>query len=277
VESTFGSKSLVEQGTKLIAALAVSVIVGIGRSRFGSGTGGEAGLRNPRWEHQRPTWSAINLQVGLPMDLQATPDVSLHQMVQAIVTVLAVINPVVCGSILLTLTPKLAPAQRRRKAVSVVLSILLILVASALIGLKILSIFNISLDVFRIVGGMIIAYMGFDMLSGRQTVGRATPTDDDTAASNSLAPLIMFAAGPGTITAVVTLAAVHTPDGLPVTAIVAAVVGAGVTFAVLLLAIGMGSRLGHSTQAMITRSMGLIVASMGMQFVLTGLKDFLSL
>jgi small neutral amino acid transporter SnatA (MarC family) len=48
----------------------------------------------------------------------------------------------------------------------VTLSILVILVASALIGLKILSVFNISLDVFKIVGGMIIAYMGFDMLSG---------------------------------------------------------------------------------------------------------------
>jgi multiple antibiotic resistance protein len=86
----------------------------------------------------------------------------------------------------------------------------------------------------------------------------------------------MFAAGPGTITAVVTLAAVHTPDGFPVTAIVAAVIGAGVTFTALLLAITLGSHLGRSTQAMVTRFMGLIVASMGMQFVLTGLKAFLS-
>jgi multiple antibiotic resistance protein len=149
------------------------------------------------------------------------------------------------------------------------------LVASALIGLKVLSVFNISLDVFRIVGGMIIAYMGFDMLSGRHTVGQAPPTDGDAAAQSSLAPLIMFAAGPGTITAVVTLAAVHTPDGFPVTAIVASVIGAGVTFAALLLAIGAGSHLRRGTQAMVTRFMGLIVASMGMQFVLTGLKEFL--
>src|SRR6516165_9990302 len=85
--------------------------------------------------------------------------VSLHQMVQAIVTVLAVINPVVCGSIFVTLTPKLPPAQRRQAAVKVALSILIILVASALIGLQVLSIFGISLDVFRIVGGLIIAYM----------------------------------------------------------------------------------------------------------------------
>jgi multiple antibiotic resistance protein len=86
----------------------------------------------------------------------------------------------------------------------------------------------------------------------------------------------MFAAGPGTITTVVTLAAIHTPTDLPVTAIVAAVVGAGVTLVTLLLAIGIGARIGHSRQAIVTRFMGLIVASMGMQFVLTGLKAFWS-
>ena len=59
------------------------------------------------------------------------------------------------------------------------------------------------------------------------------------------------------------------------TAIAAALIGAGVTLAALLLAIGLGSRLGRSTQAMVTRFMGLIVASMGMHFVLTGLKAFL--
>jgi multiple antibiotic resistance protein len=198
-------------------------------------------------------------------------------MVQAIVTVLAVINPVVCGSIFLTLTPKIAPAQRRRAAIRVALAIPIILVVSGLIGLKVLSIFNISLDVFRIVGGMIIAYMGFDMLSGRHMVGQTPHADDEAAATSSLAPLIMFAAGPGTITTVVTLAAVHTPDGLPITAIGAAVIGAGVTFVALLLAIGAGSRIGRSSQAVVTRFMELIVASMGMQFVLTGLKELLRL
>jgi len=211
----------------------------------------------------------------MPTDLQGNYDVALHQAVQAIVTVLAVINPVVCGSIFLTLTPRLSPSQKRRAAVKVALSILIVLVVSALIGLKLLAIFGISLDVFRIVGGLIIAYMGFDMLRGHQTVGQAEPTDGDTVAPNSLAPLVMFAAGPGTITAVVTLAAVHTPHGLPVTAIAAAAIGAAVTFAVLLLAVGVGSRVDRNMQAMITRFMGLIVASMGMQFVLTGLKAFL--
>jgi hypothetical protein len=62
---------------------------------------------------------------------------SFHQILQAIVTVLAVINPVVCGSIFLTLTPNLAQAKRRWAAGKVALTILVILVISALIGLKV--------------------------------------------------------------------------------------------------------------------------------------------
>ena len=199
----------------------------------------------------------------------------LHQVLQAIVTVLAVINPVVCGSLFLTLTPNLTAPERRREAAKVALNILIILMASALVGLKVLSIFGISLDVFKVVGGMIIAYMGFDMLRGSHTVAQAPPESGDASVQGSLVPLLMFAAGPGTITAVVTLAAVHTPDGLPMTAIIAAVVGAGVTFSALTLAVRLGPRLGRGTQATVTRFMGLIVASMGMQFVLVGLKAFL--
>jgi multiple antibiotic resistance protein len=174
----------------------------------------------------------------------------------------------------LTLTPKLAPAQRWQAALKVALSILVILLASALVGLKVLSVFGISLDVFRVVGGVIITYMGFGMLRGSHTVVQAPPADDDVSLTSSMTPLIMFAAGPGTITAVVTLAAVHTPGDLPVTALVAAVIGAAVTLAALALAIRLGTRLGRNTQAVVTRFMGLIVTSMGMQFVLIGLRAF---
>ena len=165
---------------------------------------------------------------------------NLHQILQAIITVLAVINPVVCGTLFLTLTPNLTAPERRRQAAKVALNILIILMGSALVGLKVLSIFGISLDVFRVVGGMIIAYMGFYMLRGRHTVAQAPPQNGDTSVQGSLVPLLMFAAGPGTITAVVTLAAVHTPDGLPMTAIIAAVVGAGVTLVALTLAVRLG-------------------------------------
>ena len=202
---------------------------------------------------------------------------SLHQMMQAIVTVLAVINPVVCGSIFLTLTSDLDLRQKRLAAIRVALSILIILAGSALIGLRVLSVFGISLDVFQIVGGIIIAFMGFGMLGGGHQPAQAPPSAaTGSHIPNSLAPLVMFAAGPGTITAVVTMAAVHTPTGLPLSALAASTIGAGVTFAVLLLASQLGSRINRSTQAVVTRFMGLIVTAMGMQFALTGLKAFMN-
>ena len=201
---------------------------------------------------------------------------SLHHLMQAIVTVLAVINPVVCGSIFLTLTSDLDLRQKRLAAIRVALSILIILAGSALIGLRVLSVFGISLDVFQIVGGIIIAYMGFGMLGGGHQPAQAPPSAaTGSHIPNSLAPLVMFAAGPGTITAVVTMAAVHTPTGLPMSALAASAIGAGVTFAVLLLASQLGSRINRSTQAVVTRFMGLIVTAMGMQFALTGLKAFM--
>ena len=202
---------------------------------------------------------------------------SLHHLMQAIVTVLAVINPVVCGSIFLTLTSDLDLRQKRLAAIRVALSILIILAGSALIGLRVLSVFGISLDVFQIVGGIIIAYMGFGMLGGGHQPAQAPPSAaTGSHIPNSLAPLVMFAAGPGTITAVVTMAAVHTPTGFPMSALAASTIGAGVTFAVLLLASQLGSRINRSTQAVVTRFMGLIVTAMGMQFALTGLKAFMN-
>jgi multiple antibiotic resistance protein len=75
--------------------------------------------------------------------LAASFAMNLHDTVQAIVIVLAVINPVVCGSLFLTLTPELSANQRRRAAGKAALAILVILVGSALIGLKVLAIFGI--------------------------------------------------------------------------------------------------------------------------------------
>ena len=122
---------------------------------------------------------------------------------------------------------------------------------------------------------MIVAYMGcLTLLRGHQTVGQTSPTDEDFAAPNSLAPLIMLAAGPGTITA--HCHASRSPHPRWFT---------GNRnyrrnsrgFAALLLAIGVGSRISSGAQSTVTRFMGLIVASMGMQFVLTGLKEFFNL
>ena len=87
--------------------------------------------------------------------------------------------------------------------------------------------------------------------------------------------MILFAASPGTITGVITLAVAHAKLALPVTALVAVVVAAVVMWLVMVLVAHGGSRasggLLHDTA---TRFMGLIVVAMGVQFALTGFHDF---
>jgi small neutral amino acid transporter SnatA (MarC family) len=65
----------------------------------------------------------------------------------------------------------------------------------------------------------------------------------------------------------------HSP-GFPWTALGAAGIASLVTLVVLLAAARVGSR-SPGSQGMATRFMGLIVASMGLQFVLAGLKSYL--
>ncbi len=75
-----------------------------------------------------------------------------------------------------------------------------------------------------------------------------------------------------------TIAATHSKLALPATAIVAIVVTAIVLLAVLVLTarLGGGGGRGGLKRQMVTSYMGLIVIAMGVQFALTGLKDFMA-
>jgi multiple antibiotic resistance protein len=76
----------------------------------------------------------------------------MNPYVQAAVAVLAVVNPVVSGAILL----KLVSGQPRNRQILAatrgVVTVLIILVAAAFVGQFILNVFGISMETFRIVG-----------------------------------------------------------------------------------------------------------------------------
>ena len=154
------------------------------------------------------------------------------------------------------------------------LAILVILALAALVGTRLLDLFGVSLDAFMVAGGGVLAWMGFSMLSGQGSSARPPAAPANSGAS--LTPLILFAASPGTITGVITLSAAHSRLGFPVTALVAVAIASIVTWLVMLLVARMADKESGSGFARdtITRFMGLIVLSMGIQFALTGLRQF---
>jgi multiple antibiotic resistance protein len=199
----------------------------------------------------------------------------MKEQLQAIVTVLSLVNPVVCGAMFARIEAQRSTAERRADAVTVALAIVAILSVAALIGTQLLRLFGVSLDAFMVAGGAVLAWMGFSMLSGQASAPQAS-SNAASVVGTSLMPLILFAASPGTITGVITLSAAHTRSGFPITALAAVVVASAVTWLTMLL-IGRGAHEaggGGFVRETATRFMGLIVLSMGVQFALTGLRQF---
>jgi multiple antibiotic resistance protein len=194
---------------------------------------------------------------------------------QSIVTMLALINPVMCGAIFTQLEGARPRHVLLGDATMAALVVLIILVLAALCGTRILDLFGVSLDAFSVAGGGVLSWIGFSMLSGSANAATSAP-HEDSGKKVSLAPLILFAASPGTITGVITLAAAHTRLLFPVTALVAVVVATTIMWlAIVLTIVLMRNRdSGGLAHDMVTRFMGLIVIAMGVQFALTGARAF---
>lgn len=200
----------------------------------------------------------------------------MKEQLQAIVTVLSLVNPTICGMMFVQAEAGRSRGQQLIDATKATLAVLVILVAAALIGTQLLHLFGVSLDAFMVAGGGVLAWMGFSMLSGQPAASASTSAGSNS--RPSLTPLILFAASPGTITGVITISAAHTQLKLPVTALVAIAVATVSMWVVMLLVARVAGKPdgGGFVRETMTRLMGLIVLSMGVQFALTGYHAFAS-
>ena len=191
----------------------------------------------------------------------------MQQYLQAIVTVLALVNPIICGAMFAQIEADQTSATRFADATKAALAVLVILVIAALVGARVLQLFGISLDAFSVAGGGVLAWIGFYMLRGN-----SGPASNQ---KRSLTAVILFAASPGTITGVITLAVAHSRLELPITALVAVTLAAPVMWIAMVLMARGGTRArGGLMRETATRFMELIVVAMGVQFALTGIHDF---
>ena len=198
----------------------------------------------------------------------------MEQHLQAIATILSLVNPVICGAMFARIEASQSSATRMADATKAAFAVLVILVVAALVGAKLLELFGVSLDAFSVAGGGVLSWIGFTMLSANAAPAQEAPKDSADP-KPSMTPLILFAASPGTITGVITLAVAHSKTLLPVTALVAVAVATVVLwFVMVFVARGKNHTSGGFLRDTATRFMGLIVVAMGVQFALTGIRSF---
>ncbi len=128
----------------------------------------------------------------------------MTEQLQAIATVLSLINPAISGAIFSKLENGRSSNAKIADAIKAGIAILVILALAAIFGTKVLKLFGISLDAFSCAGGFVLAWMGFGMIKGSQEDGSEDrdsvskkPTDEPSSGSVSLTPLVLFAAQPG--------------------------------------------------------------------------------
>lgn len=195
--------------------------------------------------------------------------------VQGTLTILSLVNPVICGAMFSKIAAGKPSGARIAIATQAAVAIIAILCLAALAGAQLLHVFGISLSAFQVAGGIVLVWMGLIMLRGTASPTTANGSDSREA---SITPLVLFAASPGTITGVITLSIAHSQHGVPVTALVAIVVALTITWLVMItVARASGQKKPGLMHDISTRFMGLIVLAMGVQFGLTGVKQFLEL
>jgi multiple antibiotic resistance protein len=188
---------------------------------------------------------------------------------------LPIINPLSAGPTFLAITEGDSEAHRREQARKGCFYMVAILVSFLIGGTFIMNFFGISIPGLRIAGGILLTGIGLNMLTAQRG---AAKTDDDLAQEAarkkvdiSFSPLAMpMLSGPGSIA--VTLGFTSLATGwLDYVAIILGIVSVAiVTYAVLRLSGKLVRIIGPVGVNAMTKIMGFLIMTMGVQFVVNG-------
>lgn len=184
------------------------------------------------------------------------------------------INPLGTMPIFLTMTADLTDQQRKATARKASLVSFITIICFALSGQLLFKFFGISVNSFKIVGGVIFFMMGMDMLQARLSAVKIKENEVKNYVNDiSITPLaIPMICGPGAITnSIVLMEGANTFSKIIILFIaIAAIVFA--TYLILLSSTKIIKILGQTGINVMMRLMGLIVMVIAVEFFLSGLK-----
>lgn len=185
----------------------------------------------------------------------------------------AILNPLGNMPVFISLTTADDPKVSRSIAKEALFISTISVVLFALVGKYIFYFFGIDLSALRIIGEIVIAIIGYDMLKGKSSslqhnVDPKNPQIDEQM-SVAITPLAMpVLAGPGTIATSMNLADNHNP----IIVIIPFAILAFLTYFLFVYGELIIKKLGQNLLTVITRLMGLILAVIGTDMVIAVLK-----
>ncbi len=209
---------------------------------------------------------------------------SLDSVINAFITLFVTIDPLGNMPLFLGLTAGMSAAVRRNIAIRGSGIALAILVLFALTGMAVLDAIGITIDAFRIAGGLLLFVTAFEMIYGLRQERREEASN--TAAADHIASLAVFPlaipllAGPGTISATILLSSELSEDPsvslwagrLTLVAIITIMMA--LTAAVLIAAHWLDKYIGATGKLVVTRLLGVLLAALSVQYIADGVLAF---
>lgn len=189
-------------------------------------------------------------------------------------TFFTIINPLGVMPIFMTMTKDLDKQDRNLTAKKAILASFITLVIFAFSGQVLFNFFGISVNSFRVVGGIIFFLMGMDMLQARLGTVKVKQEEIKTYVSDiSITPLaIPMITGPGAITNAIVVMEDAQDVEFKLVLLGAILVVFAITLTILLSASKIIKILGQTGNNVLMRLMGLIVMVIAIEFFLSGFK-----
>ena len=207
----------------------------------------------------------------------------LSLLLASFVTFFVAIDPVAMAPMFTTMTARMTPEWRRQMAIKSIAIATGILLAFAFGGAWLLEQIHVSIDAFRIAGGMLLFLIAVDMLFEKRAERRDERAEkvaaeqakhpehqDDISVFPLAIPLI---SGPGAIASIMLFFAEH--EAAAERGMI--LLGVGANLALCLIAFLMAGPLskimGPTVASMLTRVFGILLAALAAQFVVDGIKN----
>ncbi|EDT05927.1 MarC family protein [Burkholderia ambifaria] len=189
----------------------------------------------------------------------------------------AIMNPIANIPVFLSLTEGATDGVRRKVALTAAIGVTIGCIVSAVAGGAILRMFGLTIDDFRLAGGLLVLLIALSMLHGspsrQHSPGKregAGPASDESVAIYPLTiPLLV---GPGTIATMIVLGHSAFSTGQELAFAFGLAVFLVLLFVALLSAPFIGHYLSPRVTAVTQRLMGMILAAIAMQMIVASLQ-----
>lgn len=191
------------------------------------------------------------------------------------VALFAIVNPIGSIPIFISATNGWSSKDRNRITNLVAITVFSVLSVAALMGEHILNFFGISIPSFQVAGGILIMLIALHMLNGKQRQSKQSNSSTSSLDDKDLLAVVPLSvpllAGPGAISSIIIAAEnhhnfiSHLSLMIPISVVVLS------AWIVLRLSGFIAHLLGVIGINIVTRLMGLILASMAVEFIAKGL------